>query len=107
MKIVANLVAALLATGLIAAGCVYIFDPREARKLLKSLVLSLAALLLFSTILAELTEEVTAFAAIFILAAISLIAYVLRQRRLGPQEGARHIARAEREPVMPRTEEDA
>ena len=104
MTVLANLVGMATVLGLLVAACVYVFSPGHARKLFKNVVISLAVVLFIPVLFQALAKTADTLSALVGLALVSVLAYAVRERRLGRRERPRRTGGVERKPLLPRRE---
>lgn len=112
MDILSHFIQLVVALALVAAGFMYLFNPRRAFETLKKLGITLLGLIFGMALLGELLPALRRGgdpSELLVLLAVSLAAYFIRESRLKRKnKEARRIRGAERTPVMPTdfTEDD-
>jgi amino acid permease len=101
-----HLIGTAIALALIAGAFVYVFNPQAAEKLLKQFFIPVLVLMLLPTVVARLLGSADGFALFITFVLASLVAYVVREHRLGRPQTPRRLGRAERTPVLPRKEQE-
>ena len=101
MNLVFNLFGLLAAAALLAAAFIYIASPGQASRLLRTMGIALAALILGVVLVGEVAAEVPGSGALAlgILPLVSLAAYRIRQARTKPVRRRSDLGGAERTPA--------
>jgi predicted ABC-type exoprotein transport system permease subunit len=101
MNLLFQLLVCFTALIVIAAAFVYPFNPEEAQKLLKRLLVALLGLVVALDLLAQLAHRLGAFCTGILILFISLTTYWVREFRKRPPERRGKLGRAERKPILP------
>ncbi len=107
MSALYQLVWSLAGIVMIVAGFVYMFNPQKGTDILKRLLVVLILLPLGICFLYQYIQMLMgSFSTVFLLVAISVVAYFIWQHRFTPHKPERKALRPERTPVVPHREEE-